>query len=251
MIYESGYVRGMYKLAAVMMLMACGKSADQDKAKPAETPTPSSAPSGAAPVASAPVAAPIAVTDVKACDLITADEVGKIFNKKVIMKKEAEPHSCSFGLDPAEMQKSMEAMTKNPMSMVAKGGMKMPGMDQLIIEVSIARDDQTEEQIKATYKKIGSAAAGVTKSAPNPAGVKDVVTGMHELSGVGDWAFTTNVASVDMGNAMTLAGRLLHARSGAWSLTLSTTISPDPGTEKLDAKMADVARPITAKLKAL
>ena len=231
------------KVAAVVMLMACGKSADtKDKAAP--PPPPQSAPSAA------PAPAPAAVKDVVACDLISADEVGKIFAKTVVMKKDG-PHSCSFGLDPAEMQKSMEAMTKNPMGMVGKGGIKMPAMDQLVVEVSIDHNDETEDQIKATFTSIGSAAAEVTKTAPNPGGLKNVVKGIKDVSGLGDWAFTTNVASVNMGNAITVGGRLLQARAGGWLLTVSTTISPDPGADKLDAEMSDVARPVVAKLQAL
>jgi hypothetical protein len=228
----------MKQLAMVVILVACGKAADKKQDVSGSATPPPSASSAAPP--------PVALKDFKVCDLVTADEVGKIFNKKVVMVPNGSPHVCTFGIDPAEMQNSMAALSKNPMGMVGKGGIKMPAMDQLEFEVSIERDDETEASVKATFAAIGSAAAA-TKSV-NP-GLKDVVTGQKDISGVGDWAFSTNVASVNMGAGLSVSGRLLEARSGAWRITISTTISPDPGADKLDSEIAEIARPVAAKLK--
>jgi hypothetical protein len=68
------------------------------------------------------------------------------------------------------------------------------------------------------------------------------------VSGVGDWAFATNIASVNMGMGFTIRGRILEARKGPWHVTVSATVSPDPGVTTLDDQMARVARALIAKL---
>ncbi|MEP6860731.1 MAG: hypothetical protein ABJE66_08940 [Deltaproteobacteria bacterium] len=71
-----------------------------------------------------------------------------------------------------------------------------------------------------------------------------------QLAGLlGDWAFTTNVASVNMGNGISTRGRLLQAQQGAWQLTPSVTIAPDPGAAKLDDEMVAIVKPALTKLK--
>jgi hypothetical protein len=112
--------------------------------------------------------------------------------------------------------------------------------------LSASRDDQTEEAVKAVYAQTGAAVRGAL--APERHGLNGVIQGLDEIAGVGDWAFATNVASVNMGMGFSIRGRLLEARKGAWHVTLSATVAPDPGVEALDSYLANLARALLAKL---
>jgi hypothetical protein len=123
-------------------------------------------------------------------------------------------------------------------------------MEQMNITVDASRDGQTEDEIKAIYAKTGATVNGAMAGplAPEKHGLTGVIEGVDEKSGVGDWAFATNVASVNMGLGLSIRGRILEARKGPWRVTVSATVSPDPGTTALDDKMAGVAKALIAKL---
>ena len=119
--------------------------------------------------------------------------------------------------------------------------------DQLQVDVSLSHDSQSEDQIKGIYAGMGKVVRGAVD--PEKHGLNDTIEAGKDIAGVGDWAFTTNVASVNMGAGFSTRGRILEARQGAWRLTVSATIAPDPGEAKLDEEMAGVARAAFAKLK--
>ena len=161
--------------------------------------------------------------------------------------------SCTFGLDPAEKEKAMAALQKDPMKAAqamaggGKGGIKVPDAisNQLVIDLSIDHDTQTEDQIKAMYVGIGSAVNGAK---PTEHGLNETVTAAKDLPGIGDWAFVTNIASVNMGFGASVRGRLLDAHKGTWHMTVSVTIAPDPGASKLDDEISQIAKTAIAKL---
>jgi hypothetical protein len=230
-----------------LILASCGKS-DKD---PPPAAAGSSAPTAAAPTpVTPPTPAAPAVADITACSLLSAAEVGAIFGKTLVSSGSG--HSCTYGFDPVERQKQMEELQKGGVKGVADmakgGGFKMPTAisDQLAIELSLEQDDQTEEQIKATLASVGSA---VNATKPAEHGLNDTVKTGKDIAGVGDWAFSINVAAVNMGMGLSTRGRLLEARKGPWHFTVSVTIAPDPGEAKLDDELAAVARGAIAKLK--
>jgi hypothetical protein len=228
---------------ALLAVLGCGKSDSKDNNAPAAAGQPSTAP------AAAPVATPPTVADLDPCSLLTADEVGKEFGKTVIAKKEGR-HQCEYTLDPAEAQKAMEELEKGGALAIAKSGsnFKMPSAisSMLDVEVSIKRDAESEVEIKNTLAKI---AAGLNGNLPEVHGVNNTIEAGKEIPNVGDWAFTTQVASVDMGAGASTRGRLLYARHAALLLTLSVMIAPDPGADKLDTQISDLARSAVAKMK--
>ena len=177
---------------------------------------------------------------------------------------------CSYGLDPADKQKALaesqagfSKATKHAsagdMNGFMKGMMQAGGsqqktgnamMNQLELNLDAKRDDQTEDGVKAIYAKTGAVVHGAMAGplAPEKHGLNEVIQGGDEVSGVGDWAFATNVASVNMGLGFSIRGRILEARKGPWHVTVSATVSPDPGTAALDQQLAGVARALMAKL---
>jgi hypothetical protein len=226
---------------ALLAVLGCGKSDGKDNVPPA-----AGQPTAAVPAAGDPVAAP-PPSDLDPCSLLTVDEVGKEFGKTVIAKKDGR-HECEWGLDPAEAQKAMEELEKGGAAGIVKNGsnFKMPSAisNQLVVDVSIQHDRQTEEEIKKTYAKIGAAMNGTV---PEVHGIDNTIEAGKDIPNVGDWAFTTNVITANMGGG--LRGRLLVARKGELRLTLSVNIAPDPGADKLDTEMGDLARLAVAKLK--
>jgi hypothetical protein len=132
--------------------------------------------------------------------------------------------------------------------MTSGGGIKMPSAitNQLAITLELEPKSQSEAEIKQLYANVGSS---VDKLDPKAHGLNDAIKNGQELQGVGDWAFTTNVAAVNMGNGISTRGRLLQAQQGPWQLTLSVTIAPDPGAAKLDDEMVAIVKPALAKLK--
>lgn len=236
------------RLALALVLAAgCGKS---DPAPPAATSAPAPAPAPAPAAAAAPTPTAPPAPDVQACSLITAAELGKIFDKNVVSAG-GSGNGCSFGLDPAEQQKAMAALQQDPakaaMAMANGGKVAIPSAisNQLAVEVGIDRNAETEDAVKATHAQIGKT-IGATK--PGDHGLNDTSETAKDISGVCDWAFASNVAAVNMGFGMSARGRILEARQGPWRLTVSATIGPDPGEAKLDGQLADVARAACAKL---
>ncbi|HEY0557478.1 MAG TPA: hypothetical protein VGG20_24695 [Thermoanaerobaculia bacterium] len=248
-------------LAAAVLAAACQKAApNPPEASAASQPaasTASTASSSAAPAAPA-------VPRVEVCKLLSAAEVSAVMGKTLIQD------GCTYGLDPAPKGKALadtQAQLDQGKKRAAAGdmngfmkGMMQAGasqqktgaamMDQMNITVDATRDAQTEDEIKAIYAKTGAAVHGAMAGdlAPEKHGLNNVIEGVDEKSGVGDWAFATNVASVNMGLGFSVRGRILEARKGPWHVTVSATVAPDPGTEALDEKMAGVARALIAKL---
>ncbi|HTQ78423.1 MAG TPA: hypothetical protein VMM92_00390, partial [Thermoanaerobaculia bacterium] len=223
-----------------------------------------SPPAAASPAQAAPAAASApapAVPKVEVSKLLTPEEVGAIMGKTPLIQD-----GCSYGLDPAEKEKAL-AQSQDQLGKASRRGAAgdlngfMKGMmqsssamqktsnsmmNQLTVTVDAQRDDQTEEQIKSIYAKTGSTVRGAL--APEKHGLNRVIEGLDEVSGVGDWAFATNVASVNMGPGFSIRGRLLQARKGPWHVTVGANVAPDPGAAALDQRLANLARALIAKL---
>ncbi|MEO6776871.1 MAG: hypothetical protein ABI467_28295 [Kofleriaceae bacterium] len=231
---------------ALVAVLGCGKS--DSKANPAPASAPAAAAAAAAAAAVAPPATPpTPAAEIDPCSLVSAAEVGAAIGKTVIANKDG-PRQCSYGLDPAEQQKGMDELRKGGLAgMVKGGGIKVPSVitNQLALTLEISPKQQSEAEIKQVYAGLGSA---VDKLDPKAHGLDDAIKHGQELHGLGDWAFTTNIAAVNMGNGISTRGRLLHAQRGAWQLTLSVTIAPDPGAAQLDDELVAIAKVALTKL---
>ena len=233
---------------ALLAVVACGKS-DTKEAPPATgQPTPSTAAERATPPSASPSESPSS-SDVEACSLLTAADITAVFGKTVIAK--GQRHECEYALDPAEQQKAVEEMVKAgaAAARTAGGGYKVPSgvSAQLVVNVQVARATQSEEQLKAMYSKMVQAVDSAVK--PVVAGAAEDSNALgQDIPSVGEWAFSRNIISTDVGGVSS-RGRLLEAKQGTWRLTLTTNISPDPGATKLDTQMATLAAKICAKLK--
>jgi hypothetical protein len=248
-------LRSLILAAALLAAAACQK--------PEPAPAPAAASSGAS--APTPPAAPAAppAPKVQVCTLLSAAEVSAIVGKKLIQD------GCTYGLDTTEQQKALaenqaqlgaaqKRAQAGDMSGFMKGmmqagaGQQKAGnamMNQASLTVEASRDDQTEDAVKAIYAKTGATVRGaIAPLAPEQRGVNGLIEGLDEVSGVGDWAFATNVAAVNMGMGFSTRGRILEARKGPWHVTVSATVAPDPGAAALDRQMAGVARALIAKL---
>ena len=212
---------------------------------------------------SAVPAAVAAAPSVQACTLVSAADVGAIFGKTLVAMGSGS--GCQYGLDPAEKEKQMRAITGGAgqpgsgadgadlgalaNSMAKGGGFKMPAAisEQLQVDLTLSRNSDSEAKVKGIYSRLGSTVRGVAQ--PEKRGLNDTIEVGKDIPGVGDWALATNVASVNMGPGLSIRGRLLEARRGAWRVTVAATIAPDPGEGKLDGELGDVARAAFAKLK--
>ncbi len=254
--------RSLLLAVAVLAAGACQKTPPAPAATgspsgaTSTTTTTATATSGAATAATAPAAQ---IPRAQVCSLLSAADVGAIMGKTLVQS----PDNCSYGLDPSAKEAAL-AKTQQAWDAAAKGGnpgAMLPGMqkvgrqqqqtgavmmDQMEVSVDAHRDDQTEEAVKELYAKTGKVVHGTL--APEQHGLNGFIEGMTEVSGVGDWAFATNIASVNMGMGFTIRGRILEARKGPWHVTVSATVSPDPGVTTLDDQMARVARALIAKL---
>lgn len=239
------------KMIAIVLAAALGCGKSDSKADPAPAAAAAPAPSQPAPTAGPGAPPPAPVADVDPCSLVSAAEVGAAVGKTVVAKKDG-PQQCSYGLDPAEQQKAIDELGKGGLAgmagMAKGGGIKMPSAiaNQLAITLEVSPKTQTEAEIKQVFAGVGSA---VDKLDPKAHGLDDAITNGQELKGLGDWAFTTNIASVNMGAGLSTRGRLLEAQQGPWQLTLSVTIAPDPGAAKLDDEMVVIVKTALAKLK--
>jgi hypothetical protein len=158
-----------------------------------------------------------------ACALATASEVSAILERKLVSSSSGT--GCEYGNAPDALD--ISAMTD--------------------VKLDLARDDMTEAQVKAIYEQTGKT---VRKSLdPDSKGLQKTITVANDIPNVGDWAFTANVAAVNMGFGFSSRGRILHARKGPWHLTVGATISPDPGEAALDAELAQIARTAISRLK--
>jgi hypothetical protein len=255
-------IRFLVLAGAVLAAAACQKAPETASAPPPSSTSSAPASSQAASSnASAPVPAPLPKVEV--CKLLSAAEVSALMGKTLIQ------NGCDYGLDPSAKEKAladnqarMDQATKHAaagdmngfmkgMMQAGQGQQKTAGLmgEQMTITVDASRDDQTEDQIKAIYAKTGATVRTATAPlAPAQRGVNNVIEGLDEVGGVGDWAFATNVASISMGMGMSFRGRILEARKGPWHVTVSGTVGPDPGAKALDDKLAGVARALIAKL---
>ncbi len=246
---------------ALLPVFACQKAAETPPAAPAPAATDAQSAPPAGSAAPAAAAAPAAEPPkVQVCTLLSAAEVSALMGKTLIQD------GCSYDLDPADKQKAL-ADTQDQLAKsqkrAAAGDMSgfMKGMmqagagqqnlgnamkNQLKVTVDASRDDQTEDAIKAIYTKTGDTVRGTLS--PEKHGLNGVIQGTNEISGVGDWAFATNVASVNMGAGYSVRGRILQARKGPWHITVGATVAPDPGAAALDGQLASVARALIAKL---
>lgn len=255
--------RSLLLAAAVLAAAACQKAApNPPEAAAASQPAAANASSASNASNGATPAAP-AAPRVEVCKLLSAAEMSALMGKTLIQD------GCTYGLDPAAKEKALadtqarldqgKKRAAGDMNGFMKGMMQAGAsqqktgaamMDQMNITVDATRDAQTEDEIKAIYAKTGATVHGAMAGplAPEKHGLNGVIEGVDEKSGVGDWAFATNVASVNMGLGFSMRGRILEARKGPWHVTVSATVAPDPGTEALDDKMAGVARALIAKL---
>ncbi len=249
-------IRSLVLAAMVLAASACQKASQPSQAAAtpatpsatsAET-TPQAVPNGDAPAAAAP--------KVQVCKLLSAAEVSALVGKTLIQD------GCSYGLDPAPKEKEMAEVTQPPkppaagdMGSFVKEMMQKQQKatdaigNQLTITVDASRDNQTEDDVKAIYAKTGGTVRGaVAPLHPEQRGLNGLIEGLDEVNGVGDWAFATNVAAVNMGMGFSSRGRILEARKGPWHVTISANVAPDPGSAALDKQMASVARALIAKL---
>jgi hypothetical protein len=243
-------------LVAAVLAVACQKAPESaSTAPPPDTPAAANAQTAAQ---AAPAAAPMPKVEV--CKLLTAAEVSAVVGRTLVQ------NGCTYGLDPAAKEKAMadsqaqqseaaKHAAAGDLNAFAKGMMqsqqKMGSVvgDQLTLSIDATRDDQTEDQVKAIFAKTSSTVRGATAPlAPEQRGLHGLLEGVDEVSNVGDWAFATNVASVNMGMGFSMHGRILEARKGPWHITVSGTVAPDPGSAKLDEELAGVARALMAKL---
>jgi hypothetical protein len=232
---------------ATVVVSGCGKSNDAKEA-PAPAGTPATPPVAAAPTTVAATPPPPPMPDVQACSLLAAADVGTIFGKTVVSSGSG--LHCTYGIDPAVKQKQLEALQGGVAAMSKKGGFAIPAAisEQLVVDVELSHNTDTEDQVKAIYANIGKTVNETAK--PEQHGLdKTIQVAAKDLPNVGDWAFSTNVAAVNMGMGMSTRGRLVEAKQGAWRLTISATVAPDPGEAKMDTQLGDVARGVFAKLK--
>jgi hypothetical protein len=192
----------------------CGKAADR-----AAAPAPSSARPAAAPSVRP---AQASVPETRACSLLTAEEVGAIFGKK-LESSESGP-ACEYGLAPNRA---------NP-------------LEQLLVKLEVSLDSRSEAQVKSRYAGLGKDVRLAVH--PEKRGMPDTIAVGDDIPGVGDWAFAVNVAAVNLGMGFSSRGRILEAQQGPVHLVVGATIAPDPGTKGLDPSLAAVAKTAFSRL---
>jgi hypothetical protein len=237
----------------VSVAFGCGKSPSQDPSKQA-APAPAAAPTAEAPTPVAkPAPAPASAPPPQICSLIAAADVGAMYGKKAAMVSNGSGGNCEYQIDPAEKEKQMQqsgGMAGMMKSAQSGKGIAMPTAltDQLDVTVKVEQTDETEASVKAIYAQVGGTVNDATKSLPHQGMGSDLIAVQSDIAGVGDWAFATNIASMNMGGMMSMRGRLLEAKKGAWRITVSGLIGPDPGGKQLDDLNAKLANAVIAKL---
>lgn len=204
-------------LAAVVL---CAPAVICFCSKKSSTATPRSATARLEAPASAPKSAGATMPD--ACTLATAQEVGAILKRKLVSSSSGS--ACEYGNAPDAVD--IAALTD--------------------VKVGLARDDMTEAQVKGIYAQTGKTVRKALD--PDSKGLQKTIAVANDIPNVGDWAFSTNVAAVNMGFGLSSRGRILQTRKGPWHLTVGATISPDPGEAALDVELADIARTALARL---
>ncbi len=193
----------------------CGRASDRAAAAPAL--------SSARPAAAPPERPPRAsVPETHACSLLTAEEVGAIFGKK--LESSGSGPACEYGL---------AADQASPLA-------------QLLVKLEFSRDDTSEAEVKSRYAGLGKDVHRAVH--PEKRGMPDTIAVGQEIPDVGDWAFAVNVAAVNLGMGFSSRGRILEAQQGPVHLVVGATIAPDPGTKRLDASLAAVAKTAFSRL---
>ncbi|HEX4456105.1 MAG TPA: hypothetical protein VH143_34830 [Kofleriaceae bacterium] len=240
-------------VVVALIVFGCGKSPSKDPSKQADppAPAPATAPSPSEPAT--PVAKTPSTPPPQICSIVAAADVGAMYGKKAAMIATGSGGSCEYQLDPAEKEKQMQqtgGMAGMMKSAQSGKGIAVPTAlsEQLDVNVSVEQKDETEDSVKQIYAQVGAAVNGATKPLPKQGMGSDLIAVQSDIAGVGDWAFATNVASVNLGGMMSMRGRLLEAKKGPWRLTVSATIGPDPGAAKLDDENAAFAKAVIAKL---
>jgi hypothetical protein len=159
---------------------------------------------------------------VPACSLLTAEEVGAIFGRKV--GASGSESSCEYSLAPD----------------------RASPRDQLLVNLEISRNAPSEADVKARYAGLGKDVRGAVH--PEQRGLPDTITVGDDVPNVGDWAFAVNVASVNLGMGFSSRGRVLETQTGPIHLTVGATVAPDPGIRSLDASLGAVARAAFSRL---
>lgn len=190
--------------AVGVLASGCGRAADRAASAPSDPP----------PRAATPEA--------RACSLLTAEEVGAIFGKKV--RASGSAGTCEYGLTPDQA---------NP-------------LEQLVVKLEVSRDDTSEAEVKSRYAGLGKDVHRAVH--PEKRGMADTIAVSEEVPGVGDWAFAVNVAAVNLGMGFSSRGRILEAQQGPIHLMVGATIALDPGARTLDASLAAVAKTAFSRL---
>jgi len=191
-------------LAAAGLGSRCGNAAD-----PAATSASAHAP--AAPAPARPSAA-----SVRACSLLTAEEVGAIFGRKV--GSSGSGSSCEYSVAPD----------------------RASPRDQLLVNLEVSRTALREADVKARYAGLGKDVRRAVH--PEQGGLPDTIAVGDDVPDLGDWAFAVNVASVNLGMGFSSRGRVLETQKGPFHLTVGVTVAPDPGIRSLDASLGAVAK---------
>jgi hypothetical protein len=189
------------------------------------------------------------------CSLLSATEVGAILGKPIVSQSDG--NACVYGLDPSVHQPPTAAQgggksgsLSGLMSALGQGGdfSKLAGAiaQQAQVTLGFVQDGMTEAAVRAIYTRTGETARGALQ--PEARGLQGVIQPEEEIRGVGDWAFATNVASLQMGPGFSSRGRILETKRGAWHVTLTAVVSPDPGAGALDRQLAAIARAAFRKL---
>ena len=119
----------------------------------------------------------------------------------------------------------------------------------MTLNVDATRDDQTEDDVKAIYAKTGGVVRGATAPlAPEQRGLHGFLEGIDEVSGVGDWAFATNVASVNMGMGFSDPRSHPGGAQGSLARDRERHRGPRPRRGGARRQVAGVARALIAKL---
>ncbi|HTY40516.1 MAG TPA: hypothetical protein VMH79_01450 [Thermoanaerobaculia bacterium] len=156
------------------------------------------------------------------CSLLTAEEVGVIFGKRV----DASPsfRACEYDISPDRARP----------------------LEQLRVRLEVSGGAAAEADPGARHPRLGRDVMRTVH--PGTSGPPDSLALGDGVSGVGDSASAVDVAAVERESGFSSRGRILEARQGSVHLTVGVTIAPDPGTRELDASLAAVAKTALARL---